>query len=590
MLHADGKVIAPLFKAKPGDQRLDRTTGETAPHPRTSPMRRCISKATAKRRGAPSSSSSPRGPTSVHGRIILDVEWVPTPGGEARSRRRLLHPPRTPVPGAQGVIYDTALRGVHHQHLLRELGLLPINRVTAAKAGAKKPARGNERRVEKNVHIEDKTITLADGTATHRSTLRARWRARHRRAHRHRRPHASCALARIRTHRNADKDGSYRWYNDYQLPAAYGHRTLTVRLHGNDEDAARKFNRTENVRPIPPGDPDFERLFPRRNDAESINRHLDDTMWLGRAHSIGHARQHLNLLGFALTVNSLALHRHRRHRAAATRRLTLEHRPARRTERAPQPPWASSISPRRRRHAPKHVSRPRSPLTWAAWRTRFSPTNRAGPAPVAQGIERRFPKPCVAGSNPAGGATKVQVRQYGLRASSPHPRPKSAKSPRKRWSKARSSASRGSTTILRLDCSRRLLRPRYKCFQRLLGGRRLRFFHPVPPTLRQGVLSTNFVQPIRGASACAAPRPPVLDDIPSMGMPQSRHIGRDDARRPVATKEHRRFPLGWTAPEVSTLTGVPTRTLQVWRKDGFFVPGAPCGINRLRAGRAVRPR
>jgi hypothetical protein len=43
-----------------------------------------------------------------------------------------------------------------------------------------------------------------------------------------------------------------------------------------------------------------------------LRRHLDDTMWLGRAHSIGHARQHLNLLGFALTVNSLALHRHRR--------------------------------------------------------------------------------------------------------------------------------------------------------------------------------------------------------------------------------------------------------------------------------------
>jgi hypothetical protein len=26
----------------------------------------------------------------------------------------------------------------------------------------------------------------------------------------------------------------------------------------------------ENLRPLPPGDPDFERLFPRRNDAESI--------------------------------------------------------------------------------------------------------------------------------------------------------------------------------------------------------------------------------------------------------------------------------------------------------------------------------
>ncbi len=105
--------------------------------------------------------------------------------------------------------------------------------------------------------------------------------------------------------------------------AAYDDQVITVRLHGNDEDRARKLNRTENLRPIPPGDPDFERLFPRRNDAESINRHLDDTMWLGRAHSIGHARQHLNLLGFAFTVNSLALYRHRETRSNAARCVTL---------------------------------------------------------------------------------------------------------------------------------------------------------------------------------------------------------------------------------------------------------------------------
>jgi hypothetical protein len=85
-----------------------------------------------------------------------------------------------------------------------------------------------------------------------------------------------------------------------------------VRLHGTPQDTARRFNRTENVRPIPPSDPDFARLYPRRADAESINRNLEDTLWLGRAHSIGHARQHLNLLGYALMVNGLALHRHRR--------------------------------------------------------------------------------------------------------------------------------------------------------------------------------------------------------------------------------------------------------------------------------------
>ena len=85
-------------------------------------------------------------------------------------------------------------------------------------------------------------------------------------------------LRRVRKDRNPAKNGRYRWYNDHRLP-------------------------------------DFASLYAGRNDAESINRHLDDTFWLRRAHSIGHARQHLNLLGFALAVNSVALHEHPRRRA-----------------------------------------------------------------------------------------------------------------------------------------------------------------------------------------------------------------------------------------------------------------------------------
>jgi hypothetical protein len=67
-------------------------------------------------------------------------------------------------------------------------------------------------------------------------------------------------------------------------------------------------------------DPDFAHLFRQRNDAESINRALEDTMFLRRAHSVGHRRQLVNLLGYALMVNSLTLHRYRRparHLAAA---------------------------------------------------------------------------------------------------------------------------------------------------------------------------------------------------------------------------------------------------------------------------------
>jgi hypothetical protein len=309
MLHADGKVITPLFKALPGDRRLDRATGELRAT-RVEPDAALHFEGDGNAAWGTKFVLVAARTDDVHGRMILDIEWVPTPGGEARSAVDCFTRLAPLIPGAQGIIYDTALRGIHHQHLLRELGLLPINRVTAAKAPPAK-ARRNDRRVEKNVHIEDKTITLPDGRER---TVRLYAEGGALGAVEFTdtgEPHFE-PMARVRTHRNRGKNGRYRWYNDYQLPARYGDQTITVRLHGNDEDTARKLNRTENLRPIPPGDPDFERLFPRRNDAESINRHLDDTMWLGRAHSIGHARQHLNLLGFALTVNSLALSRHRR--------------------------------------------------------------------------------------------------------------------------------------------------------------------------------------------------------------------------------------------------------------------------------------
>ena len=40
-------------------------------------------------------------------------------------------------------------------------------------------------------------------------------------------------------------------------------------------------------------------------------------MYLRRAHSVGHRRQMVNLLGYALMVNGLALQDHRRRSAVA---------------------------------------------------------------------------------------------------------------------------------------------------------------------------------------------------------------------------------------------------------------------------------
>src|SRR3954468_19438199 len=50
--------------------------------------------------------------------------------------------------------------------------------------------------------------------------------------------------------------------------------------------------------------------------------------------------------------------------------------------------------------------------------------------------------------------------------------------------------------------------------------------------------------------------------------------------RSVATRAHRKMPMGWTSPEVSELTGVSKRTLQHWRKTGFFVPALPWVFTR----------
>ncbi|MBA3553058.1 MAG: hypothetical protein H0W27_09350 [Actinobacteria bacterium] len=309
MLHADGKVLTPLFKAKPGERKVDRTTGEIR-ELKAEPDGSLHFEGDGETAWGTKFVLVAARTENEHGRIILDVEWVPKPGGEAKTAMDCFVRLAPHVPGAQGVVYDTALRGAHHQVLLRHLGLLPVNKVTAARKGASKPRRSQGRREEKTVHVEDKEVHLSDGSAR-TVRLYARAGAIGLGEFTSSGDLAFVLLTRIRTHRTRDGNGRYRWYNDYALPETYGGGQVTVRLHGKDEDVARRFNRTENVRVIPPSNPDFPRLYHRRNDAESINRGVVDSLYLGRAHSVGHARQVVNLLGYALMVNSLALHLHR---------------------------------------------------------------------------------------------------------------------------------------------------------------------------------------------------------------------------------------------------------------------------------------
>ena len=163
MLYADGKVLTPLYRAHPGDTRLDKTTGELR-LVRAEPDGGLHFEGTGETAwGTKWVHIAVRTP-EIHGRIILDVDWVPNPGAEAATAMDAFAALAPVCPGAQGVLYDTALRGVHHQTLLRDLGLLSVNKVAAAKAGAKTPRRGEGQRVPKSTFVEQRTTTLPGGT------------------------------------------------------------------------------------------------------------------------------------------------------------------------------------------------------------------------------------------------------------------------------------------------------------------------------------------------------------------------------------------------------------------------------------------
>jgi hypothetical protein len=55
-----------------------------------------------------------------------------------------------------GTLYDTALRGMHHQELMRDLGWLSINRITAKQVITKTSDRSSASK--KATHIEDRKI------------------------------------------------------------------------------------------------------------------------------------------------------------------------------------------------------------------------------------------------------------------------------------------------------------------------------------------------------------------------------------------------------------------------------------------------
>jgi hypothetical protein len=73
MIHADGKVITPLFTAKPGERRVDRQTGELLPT-RVEPDAAIHFEGDGNAAWGTKFVLVAARTTDIHGRIILDVE------------------------------------------------------------------------------------------------------------------------------------------------------------------------------------------------------------------------------------------------------------------------------------------------------------------------------------------------------------------------------------------------------------------------------------------------------------------------------------------------------------------------------------
>lgn len=200
--------------------------------------------------------------------------------------------------------YDKAMRGTHIDHAMRRFGWLIMTKVHAVMDGGQLVER----------HIEDITVKLPGGRSMTLSIFTRDGAAGLKEMTETGKPFF-VPLERAKTERRGDA-GGYRFYNVYKLPPEYGGGQLRLRLTGNQEDEQRDLNRAENLRAIPPSDPDFHGLFRRRNDAESLNRGIEDSLYSTRAHSVGAVAQEADLLGFALGLNALSRYRHRKREAA----------------------------------------------------------------------------------------------------------------------------------------------------------------------------------------------------------------------------------------------------------------------------------
>lgn len=312
VVYGDGTVVRPLYAPPPATRRTDKASGKTKVtylDGRGNPIK------APSRRFDPDAADYHGHAGSVHGqnfvalyargdgphqRVVLAVDRVPQPGQEAATAVgsiKRLH--EVVGPGIQAVVYDGAMRGTHIDELMTSTGVLVINKVhasakTARRRGKTDPA---SRWFALGTWEHDTTtgacthqLAAVDGAVSEVGLDDAGEAV------------VISRLDRKQVKRPRRASGSYHFNVAYEVPCDAGAFAAWVTPHGEPGDATHR--RADAVRVIAEGEPDFERLYGLRNDAESFNSQLKRSLLVGRAMSLGGRRQLLDVLCFALLQNA----------------------------------------------------------------------------------------------------------------------------------------------------------------------------------------------------------------------------------------------------------------------------------------------
>ena len=286
-IYGDGTIVRPLYnKAESGRQDLD--ADEHSRHDGQIYGNDLVAIAT-------------RGP-GTNQRVILAVGRVHKRGREAATAVELIRDVHAVAgDGIQAVVYDGAFRGVHHETLMTELGLIVVNKVHAT-------AKGNDGRTYRKIPLGqwshevknrscDHTLVVCNGSVFDSSLDDGGALV------------LSEPLPRRQVRRYERSPGKgWRFTLGVEVPCPKGSFTAWISPHR--QKGERGFGRTDQLRLLPESDDHFQTIYGLRNDSESINSAYKRTLVADRAAARGWRRQVLDLMSWALLTNSLAWHQH----------------------------------------------------------------------------------------------------------------------------------------------------------------------------------------------------------------------------------------------------------------------------------------